>query len=101
MPADSKRGCLGGVLVLGAIAAIIYFVEPPKAPSIFTPGVMPDPAGDSEREIIGPNFTNIVGARAWAVAEAYKHGPAATWIIYRDLIWNDKYRMPVAKEKLR
>jgi len=101
MSDNSKGGCLGGLLFFGAIAAIIYFVEPFKPPSIYTPGVMPQPATKPEWEILGPNFKKREQATDWAMSRASGYGPQASWIVYRDLFWNEQYGMPIAQEKLR
>lgn len=100
MSDDSKWGCIGPLLVLVAIAATFYF-EPFKPAGIYTPGVMPDPANKSEWEILGPNFRKREQATDWAIGKAQQYGPQASWVVYRDLFWNDDYGMPVAKEKLR
>jgi hypothetical protein len=100
MPANSRGGCLVPPLVFGAIAAVLYF-EPFKPAGIYTPGVMPDPANKSEWIIFGPNFRKREQATDWAIGKARQYGPQASWIVYRDLFWNEEYGMPVAKEKLR
>ena len=101
MSDGSNSGCLGGLIFFGAIAAIIYFVEPLKPPSIYTPGVMPQPATKPEGEILGPNFKKREQATDWAISKANEYGPQASWIVYRDLFWNEQYGMPIAQEKLR
>lgn len=100
MADDFSSGCLGPLLVLGLIAALFYF-EPFKPASIYTPGDMPDPANKSEWEILGPNFRDRRKATDWAVSKAREYGSQASWIVYRDLFWNDEYGVAVAKEKLR
>ena len=100
MSDDSKRGCLVPLLIVGVIASVLYF-EPFKPSAIYTPGVMPDPANKSELEVIGPNFRKREQATAWAVGKAAEYGPQASWIVYRDLFWNEQYGMPTAQEKLR
>lgn len=95
-----KSGCLGPLLVISAIVAIIYF-QPFKPAGIYTPGIMPDPRGRSEWEIFGPNFRKREQATDWAIRKAHEYGPHASWIVYRDLFWNDEYGMPIAQEKLR
>lgn len=100
MSDDSKGGCLVPLLVLGAIAAVFYF-EPFNPAGIYTPGVMPDPVNKSEWIIFGPNFRKREQATDWAIGNARQYGPQASWIVYRDLFWNEEYGMPVAKEKLR
>ena len=101
MSDDSKRGCLAPLLIVAAIAAVVFFSEAPKPPSIYTPGVMPDPANKSEWEILGPNFKKREQATSWAVSKAAEYGPQASWIVYRVLFWNEQYGMPIAQEKLR
>ena len=101
MSDGSNSGYLGGLIFFGAIAVILYFVEPFRLPSICTPGPMPQPATKPEWEILGPNFKKREQATEWAISRANQYGPQASWIVYRDLFWNEEYGMPVAKDKLR
>ena len=100
MSDDFKSGCLGPLVVIGSIAAFLYF-QPFKAGGIYTPGIMPDPRNRSEWEIFGPNFRKREQATDWAMRKAREYGPQASWIVYRDLFWNEEYGMPIAQDKLR
>jgi hypothetical protein len=101
MSDGSNSGYIGGLIYFGAIAPILYFVESFKLPSIYTPGLMPQPATKPEWEILGPNFKKREQATEWAISRANQYGPQASWVVYRDLFWNEEYGMPVAKDKLR
>ena len=68
---------------------------------VYTPAVFPSPQSDPKKEIRGPASKSFAEAQAWALTEVRKRGPAADYVVYRDLYWNEKHGMEMAKEKLK
>jgi hypothetical protein len=67
----------------------------------YTPSVFPDPHNQPKLEIRGPTTHDQARARTWAFMELRRHGANADYVIYRDLYWNDRYGMEMARDKLK
>ena len=63
--------------------------------------MQPQPVREPDKEVRGPTFKSIEEARTWALFEVGRLGSPATYIIYRDLYWDAKLGMEMAKEKLK
>ena len=97
-----RERCNGSMpAVLFALIGLLAFVLTYAGNKpIYTPHIMPDPLNKPDVEIYGPNFKNLDTARDWAVGEAARRGPQATWIICKDLFWDESLGIPICKEKL-
>jgi hypothetical protein len=83
------------------LLSIVLFAAAGCKPSVYTPAVFPPNEADPKKEIRGPATTSFAEAQQWAVNESRRIGPSTQYIVYRDLYWNEKYGMEMAKEKLK